>query len=224
MTARSCVVSFLILLLTAATAGAQGVPGPMEINVSTACEGDAFVLRVSVLNIDPDVGSMSVTRVTTAPDMLPELLLTADPVALPWNEITEVSLPDPGVGPGDLGIYEIELFWNDGSSYYVYQATRSCVDEPFLMRGYLLDTTEFLPCTDQGLLECDIVSLLYGDMNAYVGSNELLEIYGWPISLDARDNCAVTVYSIASLGTQTGCDDVVPAATVSWGAAKARYR
>lgn len=200
------------------------MPGPMSIDVDTACVGDDFVLVVTVHNYDPDVASMTVKRLTTAPELLAEKVLTPSPVPLPFDEITQLELHDPGVGPGDLGVYEIELFWVGGSTYNVYRATRSCVEEPFLMRGFLMDVTEFKPCTGQGMLECDIVSLLYGDMNLYIGNNELLEIYGWPISLDARDNCAVTVYRIESLGTDVACDDVVPVDGVSWGAVKARYQ
>ena len=221
MIARSSV--FVLLLLAIATlAAAQETP--MEIDVSTACQGDEFILTVSFINYDPDVDSIVVRRVTTAPDLLPAQLLTPEPISISFMEDVHLELPDPGVGPGDLGIYEIEMFWVGGTSYYVWTAHRSCVEAPFLMRGYLTDVTDFLPCTGQEMLECDVVSLLYGDMNLHIGTAELLEIYGWPITLYGRDQCSVTVHRIESLGTGQTCEDVVPAADVTWGTMKAQYR
>lgn len=225
MAARSSVLVVALLVLASASF-AQIIGPPISVTVDTDCQGDDFFLSVLIYNTDPEIELYTVTvrRVTTAPDMLPEALLTPEPVWLTPGDYTHLVLPDPGVGPGDIGYYEIEIRYFDGLLYDSFYTWRSCTEDPFLMRGYLVESTMFVPCTGQEMLECGIVSLFYGDMNQYVGTNELLEIYGWVITLNGRDQCSVSVTRIEPLGAGVGCDDIVPAASMSWGTLKARYR
>jgi len=223
MTARSCILSFILLVVATGTF-AQG--SPFVVTIDTQCQGDEFFLAVFIQNYTPDVEfyRVVVRRLTTAPDLLGEVLLTPEPVWLVPMDNTELLLPDPGVGPGDIGYYQIEILEPDDFVVENLYAWRSCTEEPFLMRGYLTDTTTFVPCTGQGMLECDVVSLMYGDMNEHIATNELLEIHGWVITLYDRDSCSISVNSIVPLGQGASCENVVPAANTSWGTLKARYR
>ena len=133
-------------------------------------------------------------------------------------------LPDPVIGPGDLGYFEATIFWTDGTEYGTFSDVLSCSEDPFLMRGWLNTDSEFEPCTGMELLECDTVTLHYVDLLQYVGTGELLEIYGWPEYLDERDDCWVRVESIVSLGIGTSCEDPVGLEPTSWSSLKARYR
>ena len=215
----------LFLLLIAAPALGQIYPAPVQITLSSTCDGSDFFLHVTADNFD-DITEMTmdVRRTETAPDMAGPLVLATGLVIPPGQQGLEFVFPDPGIGPGDVGMYEVEVKWPGGSLYDVFSDQFSCAAEPYLMRGYLLTNDIFQPCTGLGLLECDAVTLLYGDMNIHVGTGELLEIYGWPQVLDSRQDCSVLVVRIDSLGVGTACEDVVPSLKRSWSTVKALYR
>lgn len=214
-----------VLLLLAFSASAQTIPSPVDVTFLSACEGEEFILRVSAFNFTGENLTLRVRRTGTAPDLLGEQILLED-VVLPYDLEDPLNLlvPDPGVGPGDIGYYEAEVFWPEGTLADTFTGEASCTDEPLLMRGYLLGSSLFQPCTGQGLLECSEVTLLYGDMNLYVGTWNLLEIHGWPTYLNGVDHCSVLVTSITPLGVGALCEDVVGVTSLSWDGLKARYR
>jgi len=224
MTTRSCFLAILILLLATA-ASAQVVPDPyFDLDTGTACQGDLFVLTVSVANYSGETSTVVVRRLDSTPDRLGEALLTPEPVDLPLGEVTTLTFTEPGIDAGGTGLYSVDIYWYDGSLYGQYPAAASCAGEPLLMRGFLVDDATFVPCAGQGLSECTQISLFYGSLNQYIGGGRLLEVFGWFDAFDDLQNCAVTITEINSLGFGGNCDDVVPATPLSWGGLKARYR
>jgi len=224
MPARSCLVVFLLLVFTV-PGMAQDLPGPVQVALSPVCDGNNFSLQLTVDNYDDFTQmTMDVRRAEIAPDMAGPLVLATGLIIPPAAQGLEFVFPDPGLGPEDVGIYEATVKWPDGSLYDVFSAQLSCTEEPYVMRGYLVTNDVFEPCTGLGLLECDAVTLQYGDMNTYVGTGELLEIYGWPQTLDSRQDCSVRVVRIDPLGIGVACEDVVPVMEASWSAVKAFYR
>jgi hypothetical protein len=214
--------SLVAALVCAASAGA--IPPPINVFMTTDCSDTEFVLRVVADNFSGETVMLTVRRVQDAPGLQGEQLLL-DAVELPSAENpTQFLLPDPELGVQDIGYYEAVVTWADGSPYGSWSTQIACTEEPYLMRGWLLDDSTFQPCTGLGLLECDTVTLMYADMLQYVGTWELLEIYGWTEYLADRDDCWVTVTAIESLGVGTMCEEVVATAPVAWGAVKARYR
>ncbi len=208
--------------LTAAPVAAD-LPGPVHWSVDVTCVGDGVSVHIVVDNFDITEMAMDVRRVESAPDMAGEVLLAAD-VAIPHGATQEFVLADPGLGAGEIGFYEVVMKYPGGSVYDTETVQRSCSAEPYLMRGYLVDTYLFAPCSGVGLLECDTVSLFYGDMNVHVGTGEMLDVYGWVETLNARDNCSVQVMRIEPLGAEARCEDAVGVTTATWSAVKAYYR
>lgn len=220
-TALRCMTLCLICFFFATSA--EAFPPPIHISFTDECEGLAFQVKVWVENWSGEDITVSVRRTETAPDMLGEAIL-AEGVFVAGNQLFTMVLPDPGIGPGDMGYYMAEVFWPDGSYYGTFEEQLSCAENPYLMRGWLLDESTFQPCTSLGLLECETVTLMYPDLIQYVGTWELLEIHGWPYYLDARDDCWIQVEEIVSLGVGTLCEDVVSQQRVTWGTLKASYR
>ncbi len=212
-------ISLILLLAGPALAQCEGF---QALCLETACQGDELVLRVNV-RATYEGETLSVRRLQSAPDMLGELDL-AEAIPIPFDgSYHEYLISDPGIGPEDVGIYQAVTVL-DGSHFRSVREHLSCTPDPYLMRGILNTSADFTPCVDVGLLECETVELLYGELSIYVGIGELLEVYGWPQDLDARDDCSVLVTRIESLGPNTYCEDVVATGTTSWGAIKARFR
>lgn len=203
---------------------ASAIPPPIHVTMSTTCDGDAMQVQVWVENWIEETIYLTVKRTESAPDMLGESILVESLAVPSENQPFGIVLPDPGIGPEDLGFYEAMVFLSDGSEYTVFTEQLSCTEEPYLMRGWLVSDSIFQPCAGLGLLECEEVTLLYGDMNEFVGTGELLEIHGWLNYLEARDECEVIVTAIESLGAGAACEDVVALSPSSWDAVKARYR
>lgn len=213
----------LLISLLILTGTAAAIPPPIHVYFTTECDGPAFQVKVWVENWSGEEVTMDVVRTQTAPDMLgAEPLIES--ALVPENQQFSLVLTDPGVGPGDLGYFEATIYWLDGTEYGTFTDVLSCSEDPFLMRGWLNTDSQFEPCTGLELLECDTVTLHYVDLLQYVGTGELLEIYGWPEYLDERDDCWVQVESIVSLGIGTSCEDPVGLESTTWSSLKARYR
>ncbi len=224
MFTRLCLFPCLILLLAIPCTAQTDWPDPIPVSLSTACDGNHFFLHILVDNYEIEEMTMDVRRVESMPDVAGELVL-ATGLVIPANQQgTEFVLADPGIGPEDVGYYEVTVRWPDGSVYNIETAYLSCTAEPFVMRGYLLTNDSFLPCVGMGLLECDTVILQYGDINQYVGTGELLDIYGWPQDFNGRTDCGVLVVRVEPLGIGTACEGPVPVTATTWSAVKAYYR
>jgi len=216
----------LIVMLTATSAMAAW---PIVfVSMERICEGGANQLAVTVQNwADPDPGpdmGFTVTRRTTAPGLADPLLLTPELMPLPpYGETVTHLLPDPGLPAAGIGYYE-GFFHDGGFDYLDLEAESSCVEHPYLMRGYLVNEDVVNPCNDIGLLECTDVLINDVDLLQYVGSNEMLDFYGWPIWLDGVGDCAVTITHIVPLGDDATCQDPVVTESHSWSAVKSIFR
>ena len=218
----SIMLGLLILCITPLSA--LSIPPPFELSMETACLEDDFQVLVTMGNWSGETMLLTVRRVQVAPALPGELILLHEMAVPSQNDPIEVLLSDPGIGFEDIGYLEATISWPDGSVYDTFTQQLSCSEQPYVMRGWLLETTLFQPCTGFDLLECDTVSLLYGDLNLFVGTGELLEIHGWTQYLNGRDDCHVTVVHIESLGVGVTCEDVVGATALTWGSIKAQYR
>jgi hypothetical protein len=218
-------VPIFCLLLTALPAIAQDSPNFAEVNFATDCTDTEFHLQVSVNNYSGEPMYLTVRRAQTAPDLAGEAVYTSD-VEIPSSVEDPVLFffSDPQIGVEDIGYFEADLAWPDGTIYDTFTTQVSCTAQPYLMRGWLMTNDVFQPCTGLGLLECESVNLLYWELEQYVGSYELLEIYGWTQYLDAVDDCLVTVVAIESLGEGVACQDVVALTPMTWDSLKSCYR
>lgn len=219
-------VVFLILTLLASGALAAQTFGVFYERI---CEDIATQLRVTVWNQDLDNPNLpeefTVIRRTTAPGLAEPLLLTETPIPLPgYMEEVTVVVPDPGLSAGAIGYYEAWAHYADGDEVLMSEGGLSCVANPYLMRARLVTDDLADPCENIGLLECTSVLLADLDLLQYVGTGELLDIYGWPVWLDGPSACGISVTVIEPLGEGATCTDVVAVEPRSWSAVKSLYR
>ncbi len=222
---RIAIVSLLVLLMASSALAAP----TWGVSFSRICEDAVTQLRVIVWNEDPDHPNLpeefTIIRTTTAPGLADPLVLTTDPIPLPpYGEQTVVLLPDPGVPAEAIGYYECWATFGDGSEVLTDEGALSCVTDPYLMRALLITDDVAEPCEGIGLLECTSVLLSDLDMLDYVGTGELVDIYGWPVWLNDVNSCGINVTRIEPLDDGATCKGVVALQPKSWSSVKSFYR
>ncbi len=223
---RIATASTLLLLLL--VSGALAAP-TWGINFHRVCDELVTQLQVTVWNNDFDNPTLptefTVIRTTTAPGLADPLLLTETPIPMPdFGEETTVLLDDPDLPANAIGYYQCWAHSPGGDDVLVSESSASCVDEPYLMRARLLTDDTAEACEGIGLLECTQVQLSDPSMLEFVGTGELVDIYGWPVWLHSVDSCGISVLRIEPLGEGATCEGVVAVQAASWSAVKSLYR
>lgn len=223
---RIATASTVLLLLLAANALAFPTWG---VDFARVCSEMLTQLEVTVWNNDFDNPTLptgfTIIRTTTAPGLADPLQLTATPIPMPADgEQTTVLLDDPDLPANAIGYYQVWAHAPDGDEVLFSEAASSCVDEPYLMRALLVTAEETDPCEDIGLLECGQVQLSDPSMLEFVGTGELVDIYGWPVWLHGVASCGISVLRIEPLGAGATCEGVVAVQSESWSSVKSLYR
>lgn len=223
---KHLLITALIVLAIASQATAAPTIG---ISVGRVCDEAFNQVAVRIFNWEPDDNpyrptEFTVIRRTTAPGLDDSIELTSTPIPLPpYGEESVVYLPEPYLAEDAIGYYEGWAHYEDGYEYLMFDGADSCVEDPYLLRGYLMSEYEVLPCEGIGLLECSTVS--FGDLDflQYVGSGEMLDIYGWPVALGGVSNCGIAITHIEPLGEGATCEETVASQDLSWSTVKALF-
>jgi len=218
----------LVLVTLIASSASAAVPNWYAVVLRTCEEGvSQLELRMSA---DEDVPvelpvSVTVTRKTVLPGFEDPVLLTAEPVPMvDYGGYETVVLTEPQFSDDRIGIYEIRTQWANGEEHLEGEYEHSCSAHPYLMRGRLITNNEFEPCEGIGLLECPTVSIADLEFLQYVGTGQMVDIYGWPIWLAGVDQCGISITNVEPLPEGEGCEGVVATQPMSWGAVKGLYR
>ena len=222
---KKLIVVSLLVFAFAAQAPAWPQYG---ISVSRVCEEALNQVRIRVFNYGFDnpmlPDEFTVIRRTTAPGLDEPWLVTETPIPLPeYGEIVTIMIPEPDLPADAIGYYEGWAHWDDGDEQLMFDEEDSCVDHPYLLRGRLLTEYEVQPCEGIGLMECTIVSIVNVEFLQYVGTGEMLDIYGWPAWITDAQNCGIAISHIEPLGMGATCSDPVGTQARSWSAVKALF-
>jgi hypothetical protein len=220
-------ILFVLFALAAAPALALGQsppdqPYPYDVQFEATCEGDALTIRLIITDLYGEGLTVDVRRIESTPNMGGEVLLVSG-LSLPADQaVTELLVPDPGIQPGGAGLYEVVLMTSYGYNIPAYYDHLSCTEVP-VMVGHMWTDGEFEPCDTESLYMCDQVDLAFAEDTQYIGSWQVLEVYGFPQAFNARDDCRIQVMDIVPR-EETACPGPVPVNAATWGALKSTYR
>lgn len=226
MKPRSTIL-FVFLALAVAPALALGQsppdqPYPYDVAFGAACEGDALTIRLIITDLTNEGLTVDVRRIESTPNMGGEAVLVSG-LFLPVDQgVTELLVPDPGILPGGAGLYEVVLTTFYGDVLPAYYDHLSCTEVP-VMVGHMWTDGVFEPCDTESLYMCDQVDLAFAEDTQYIGSWQVLEIYGFPQAYNDRDDCRIQVMDIVPR-VETQCQGPVPVSAATWGALKSTYR
>lgn len=222
---RALFMILIVILCLSTTAAAYP---PWSIGLGRVCEEGVSQLRLYLGSIeDPGIElpvSATVVRTTLIPGFDEPVLVTTEavPMVEPGGWET-VILDEPQYDDDVLGYYEVYSQWADGSERLEDTLRHSC-DEPYLIRGRLLDDSTVEPCTGIGLLECTSVDIADLEFLQYVGTGQYVDIYGYPIWVESVSNCGVAITNVIPVPEGEGCEGVVATEARSWSAVKSLYR
>lgn len=190
---------------------------------------DSFLVTVTIEQSLPDL-EFRVYRDLLLPQQDPTIHhFTDGPVPAPVNGgslvISYNNLDmNPYASYNTTGRFVIEAIWPDGSIAMSESILLSWDENYLVARGYLIEDYLIDPCTGIFLMECTNVELLYGEMQAYVGTGEMLNFYGHISDYNGMDDCSLQITGIQSLGLGAPCEEPVANNNTSWGGLKATYR
>jgi hypothetical protein len=215
----------LALAVVPATAFGQAPPDqpyPYDVGFGAVCEGDVLTIRLTITDLYAEGLTVDVRRIESTPNMGGEAILVSA-LSLPAGQaVTELLIPDTGIQPGGAGLYEVVLTAYYGDVLPAYYDHLSCTEVP-VMVGHMWTDGDFEPCDMGSLYMCDQVDLAFAEDTQYIGSWQVLEIYGFPQAYNDRDDCRIQVMDIVPLA-QTDCDIPIAVNTATWGALKSTYR
>ena len=225
MFVRSFFLTIILLPMSfvASTPAFAKIPWPSWIYMESVCDGENRVLRIVADSPGEDM-TINVRRTSCDPSLAGAVVLATGLVLPAKIYGLEFLVADPDLGPADTGFYEVELVDSDNETYWASTDQLSCAADPYIMSGYLMSDSSFLPCTNSSRFECDTVELLLGDMNQHINTGELLNIFGWVQNSTACDDCSVLVTRIDPLGQEADCVEEVATTKQTWGAMKATFR